>query len=99
MDATSFTGDFAWRGDLGEVLDGQKAAMDGLAADLAGTGLSLPIDFVTYMTRSNLYRCLDEVSGTCCWTSLSTPLPSPVEPDARMVRFFGDQQDCVQWYL
>jgi len=39
------------------------------------------------------------VSGTCCWTSLSTPLPSPIEPDARMVRFFRDQQDCVLWYL
>jgi len=50
----SFTGDFAWRGDLGDVLDGQTAAMDGLAADLAGAGLSLPTDFVTYMTRSNL---------------------------------------------
>ncbi|GAA1994128.1 hypothetical protein [Catenulispora subtropica] len=99
LDEKSFTGDFAWRGDLGDVLDGQMAAMDSLGTDLAEAGLSLPTDFVTYMTRSNLYRCLDEVSGTCCWTSLSTPLPSPIEPDARMVRFFRDQQDCVLWYL
>lgn len=99
LDGSSFTGDFAWRGDLGRVLEEQATTMDRLAAGLAGSGLSLPTDFVTYMTRSNLYLCLDEVSGTCCWTSLSAPLPSPIEPDARMVRFFRDQQDCVHWYL
>jgi len=99
LDEASFTGGFAWRGEPGHVLDEQVAAMDRLNADLAGAGLSLPADFVTYMTRSNLYLCLDEVSGTCCWTSLSAPLASPLEPDARMVRFFRDQQDCVLWYL
>ncbi|OLE28108.1 MAG: hypothetical protein AUG49_03280 [Catenulispora sp. 13_1_20CM_3_70_7] len=99
LDEASFAGDFAWRGDLGHVLDGQVAVMDRLTTELAETGLSLPADFVTYMTRSNLYRCLDEVSCTGCWTSLSTPLTSPLEPGARMVRFFRDQQDCVLWYL
>lgn len=99
LDEASFTGDFAWRGETGHVLDGQVAVMDRLAADLADDGLCLPGDFVTYMTRSNLYLCLDEVSVTGCWTSLSVPLTSPLEPDARMVRFFRDQQDCVHWYL
>lgn len=99
LDEASFTGDFPWRGDLGPVLEEQTAAIGQLAAVLADVGLTLPADFVTYMTRSNLYLCLDEVSCTCCWTSLSAPLPSPVEPEARMVRFFRDQQDCVMWYL
>lgn len=99
LDEASFTGDFAWRGGLGHVLDEQVATMDRLAADLARARLGLPADFVSYMTRSNLYLCLDEVSGTCCWTSLSAPMVSPLEPDARMVRFFRDQQDCVLWYL
>jgi hypothetical protein len=38
---------------------------------------------------------LDDASCTGCWTSVSAPLPSPVESDARMVRFFRGQQDCV----
>jgi hypothetical protein len=99
LDEASFTGDFAWRGDIGSVLDEPYAEMTRLAAELAEVGLRLPADFVTYMTRSNLHAFLDDVSCTCCWTSLSAPLPSPVEPDARMVRFFRDQQDCVLWYL
>jgi len=99
LDEASFTGDFAWRGDVGHILDEQAAAMDRLTAELTEAGLSLPADFVAYMTRSSLYLCLDEVSGTCCWTSLSAPMVSPLEPDARMVRFFRDQQDCVLWYL
>lgn len=99
LDEASFAGDFAWRGDIGHVVDEQAATMDRLTADLTNTGLNLPTDFVTYMTRSNLYRCLDDVSCTCCWTSLSAPLASPLEPEARMVRFFRDQQDCVHWYL
>lgn len=99
LDEASFRGDFAWRGDVGSVIEEQVTAIDRLAAELAEVGLTLPADFVTYLTRSNLYLFLDEVSCTCCWTSVSPPLPSPVEPEARMVRFFRDQQDCVLWYL
>lgn len=36
---------------------------------------------------------------TGCWTDVSDPLPSPVEPGAFLVRFLRDQQDCVIWYL
>jgi hypothetical protein len=36
---------------------------------------------------------------TGCWTDISQPLPSPVEPGAFLVRFLRDQQDCVIWYL
>ncbi|WP_331730541.1 hypothetical protein [Streptomyces sp. NBC_01174] len=73
--------------------------LNGLATDLAAKGLSLPQDFVTFQTTENLYGSLDEVSVTGCWTDLSAPLSSPVEPDAFLVRFFRDQQDCVIWYL
>lgn len=99
LDEVSFSGDFVWRGGVGDVVVEQASAIERLAAELAEAGLGLPADFVTYMTRSNLYQCLDEVSCTGCWTSLSAPMPSPVEPEARMVRFFRDQQDCVLWYL
>ena len=99
LDEADFAGDFAWFGDIGDALPDQAAAMDRLAADLAPAGLSLPADFAALQTMSRLYLSLDEASGTCCWTSLSAPLPSPLEPDARMVRFFRDQQDCVMWYL
>ena len=99
LDEASFLGDFAWHGDVGSVIDEQVTTIERLAAELAEVGLALPADFVTYMTRSNLHLFLDEVSCTCCWTNLSRPLPSPIEPEARMVRFFRDQQDCVLWYL
>ena len=99
LDNAAFTGEFTWFGDTGRVLPEQAAAMDRLDADLAAHGLSLPPDFVALQSRSRLYLALDEASGTCCWTSLSAPLPSPLESGARMVRFFRDQQDCVMWYL
>ncbi|MFF4393217.1 hypothetical protein ACFY0G_41870 [Streptomyces sp. NPDC001552] len=60
---------------------------------------SLPQDFVTFQTSTNLYGSLDAVSVTFCWTDISPPLPSPVEPGAFLVRLLRDQQDCVIWYL
>ena len=99
LDDSVFTGDFGWFGEIGHVLPGPAAEMGRLAADLAAVGLALPTDFVLLQTRSELWNSLDEASGTGCWTNLSEPLPSPLEPDARMVRFFRDQQDCVMWYL
>jgi hypothetical protein len=63
------------------------------------SGLVLPQDFVTFQTRSELYGLLDGVSVTGCWTDISGPLPSLVDPGAFLVRFLRDQQDCVIWYL
>lgn len=99
LDGAAFTGDFAWFGDTGHVLPDRTAEMDRLVSDLEAAGLCLPPDFVALQTRTHLYLSLDEASGTGCWTSLSAPLPSPLETDARMIRFFRDQQDCVMWYL
>jgi hypothetical protein len=99
LNEAAFTGDFAWFGDTGDALPERAAEMNRLAADLAACGLCLPPDFVALQSSAHLYLSLDEASGTGCWTNLSTPLPSPLEPDARMVRFFRDQQDCVMWYL
>jgi hypothetical protein len=99
LDRVSFTGEFAWRGEAGDVLEAEAAAIGELAEELAEAGLELPADFVTYMTRSDLHGFLDEVSCTANWTHLSAAIPSPVEPDARLVCFFRDQQDCVLWYL
>jgi hypothetical protein len=99
VDAAAFTGDYAWFGDTGDVLPDRTAEMGRLNSQLAPDGLYLPPDFVALQTRSHLYLSLDEASGTGCWTNLSTALQSPLEPVARMVRFFRDQQDCVMWYL
>jgi hypothetical protein len=63
------------------------------------SGLTLPMDFITFQTRSELHLALDEVSVTGCWSDVSGPLASPVEPGAYLVRFLRDQQDCVLWYL
>ncbi|MFF9130244.1 hypothetical protein [Streptomyces sp. NPDC014806] len=75
------------------------AMLDGLAKALEGGGLTLPQDFVTFQTDAEMRYSLDDVSVTGCWTNLSEPLPSPVEPGAFLVRFLRDQQDCVIWYL
>ncbi|MFD4002195.1 hypothetical protein [Streptomyces rubiginosohelvolus] len=99
LDSSQFTGAFPWLGEAGDPIPRQVIELNGLARDLAAKGLSLPPEFVTFQTTENLYGSLDEVSVTGCWTNLSDPLPSPVEPGAFLVRFFRDQQDCVIWYL
>lgn len=99
LDPSTFTGSFAWFGDPGPVVDERAAATNLLAADLAQRQLSLPHDFVTFQTCAKLSRMLDDVSVTGCWSSLSRPMASPVEPDARLIRFLRDQQDCAFWYL
>lgn len=99
VDSTQFTGAFQWLGDAGEPLPEQVTAINSLAADLTARNLTLPRDFVRFQTDSKLHYALDEVSVTSCWTHVSEPLPSPVEPGAFLVRFLRDQQDCVIWYL
>ncbi|MEU6342833.1 hypothetical protein ABZ883_18050 [Streptomyces sp. NPDC046977] len=98
LDEDSFVGDFAWFGEPGDPLDHRTAVTDGITADLARDGLSLPADFLALITRAHLHRCLDREGGGA-WTDVSGPLPSPVAPDDRMVLFFRDQQSCIMWYL
>jgi hypothetical protein len=99
LDGSRFTGEFQWLGDPGETIADHVAEVAELEALLGAQGLALPKDFARFHLSSKLYGSLDEVSVTCCWSSLSKPLPSPVEPGAALVRFFRDQQDCVFWYL
>ncbi|MEV8097146.1 hypothetical protein [Kitasatospora sp. NPDC085879] len=99
LDPDRYTGAFEWLGEAGDPVPDEVAALDRLAADLAAHGLALPRDFVTFHTSAGFRNTLDEVSVTCCWTDISEPLPSPVEPGAFLVRFLRDQQDCVMWYL
>ncbi|PJM97343.1 hypothetical protein CG719_04335 [Streptomyces sp. CB01373] len=99
LDSSQFTGDFQWLGGARGLVPEQVAKLNELAEGLAARSLSLPQDFVTFQTSANLHGSLDEVSVTGCWTDLSEPLPSPVEPGSFLVRFLRDQQDCVIWYL
>ncbi|WP_149038334.1 hypothetical protein [Kitasatospora sp. MBT63] len=94
-----FTGDFDWLGGVGSPVPERVAELDAVAAELAAVGLELPADFRAFAAGEWSHRVLDEVSVTCCWSDLSKPLPSPVEPGAFLVRFLRDQQDCVIWYL
>lgn len=66
------------------------AKLDALDQVLAEVGLSLPQDFVTFQTHTKLSGCLNEVPVTCCWSHLSKPMASPVEPGAYLVRFLRD---------
>ncbi|MET9498463.1 hypothetical protein [Streptomyces sp. NPDC006552] len=99
LDSTELTGTFQQLGGTSETVPEQVTALNRLAENLATKGLTLPRDFVTFQADSKLHCSLDEVSVTCCWTDISEPLPSPVEPGAFLVRFLRDQQDSVIWYL
>jgi hypothetical protein len=99
LDSNRFTGAFQWLGGTRGRDPQQAEKLNDLARDLAARGLALPQDFATFQTSANLSGSLDEVSVTGCWTDISQPLPSPVEPGSLLVRFLRDQQDCVIWYL
>ncbi|MER7927214.1 hypothetical protein ABTY96_29330 [Streptomyces sp. NPDC096057] len=99
LDPTGFTGTFQRLGGTGERDTEQVTALDRLAETLAAKGLTLPRDFATFQADSKLRHSLDAVSVTGCWTDISEPLPSPVEPGAFLIRILRDQQDCVIWYL
>ncbi|HST83423.1 MAG TPA: hypothetical protein VLL08_16955 [Kineosporiaceae bacterium] len=93
-------GDFRWLGDRGPRHDGNTARLADLAELLAAVGVTLPADFIAFYSWSGWAAQLDTVSVTGCWTRLGpSPIFSPVEPGAFLVRFLSDQQDCVTWYL
>ncbi|MER8184596.1 hypothetical protein [Kitasatospora sp. NPDC094015] len=99
LDPARFDGGFGWLGGTGPAVPELAGHLDALAGELAGVGIVLPADFVAFQTGVNSHRALDAVSATACWTDVSEPIPSPVEPGAFLVRFLRDQQDCVHWYL
>lgn len=99
LDPARFTGAFDWLGPAGDPVPGQVAEVEAVAEVLKEKGLALPADFTAFTTSEGLYRALDRISATACWSDLSAPLPSPVEDGAFLVRFLRDQQDCVIWYL
>jgi len=93
------SGQFDWLGPPGERDEQGAARLVPIAAELAVAGLALPRDFVAFHSDSNYRYALDEVSVTGSWSDIAGPAPSPVEPDARLVRIFSDQQYCACWYL
>ena len=96
----ALNGDFSWLEERGAPHLANMATLDRLSSALSAVGVSLPPDFVDYHLWSGWAGSLDEVSVTGCWTRLpQTPLFSPAEPGAFLVRFLSDQQDCVLWYL
>jgi hypothetical protein len=99
LDEQHFTGSHRWFADPGAVTAEHTANMDALRLALSELGLALPQDFITFQTHSGLRRALDDVSVTGCWTDVSRPMASPVEPGAYLVRFLRDQQDSAIWYL
>ncbi|MFE6055241.1 hypothetical protein ACFQ6N_31210 [Kitasatospora sp. NPDC056446] len=99
LDPARFDGGFGWLGGTGPVVPELAGQLDAVAAELARAGIVLPADFTAFQTGTGSHRALDAVSSTGCWTNVSSPVPSPAEPGAFLVRFLRDQQDCVHWYL
>lgn len=99
LDERRFKGTFEWLGEHTGTSADRVTELRTVTEELDRKGLSLPQDFSTYFTSANLPDILGDQSLTCCWSSVSKPIPSPVEPGAFLVRFFRDQQDCVLWYF
>lgn len=99
MDERRFKGTFEWLGEHTGTSADRVAELRTVTEELDQKGLSLPQDFSAYFFSAHLPDILGDQSLTCCWSSLSKPIPSPVEPGAFLVRFFRDQQDCVLWYF
>ncbi|MGW6916259.1 hypothetical protein ACWGB8_20920 [Kitasatospora sp. NPDC054939] len=99
LDPARFDGRFGWLGGTGPAVPELAGHLDAVAAELAGAGIALPAAFTAFQTGAASHRALDAVSATACWTDVSSPIASPGEPDAFLVRFLRDQQDCVHWYL
>ncbi|MFD8755989.1 hypothetical protein ACFV0O_34190 [Kitasatospora sp. NPDC059577] len=99
LDPARFDGGFGWLGGTGPLVPESARHLDAVAAELADAGIVLPAEFIAFQTGADSARALDAVSATACWTDVSSPIPSPVEPGAFLVRFLRDQQDCVHWYL
>ena len=97
--AGRLTGTFEWLGDTNEPDAEAIAEMERISHDLAAMGLSLPPDYVRFRANGAANLVLDEVSVTGSWSDVAGPTPSPIEPDAALVRIFSDQQYCASWYL
>ena len=96
LDGKAFDGSFSWFAEHGDVSQGDAAEIRELTRALGVLGLDLPEDFATFHEHRELRNSFN---NGCYWTHISRPLPSPVEPDAYIVRFLRDQQDCVIFYL
>ncbi|WP_329137354.1 hypothetical protein OG552_27415 [Streptomyces sp. NBC_01476] len=99
LDTRLFQGTFEWLGGSTGISARNAGELRTLTEQLDRRGLSLPADFLAFYASENLPDALEDNAPTSCWSSLSEPIPSPVEPGAFLVRFFRDQQDCVLWYL
>lgn len=96
LSPAAFTGGYEWLGDLGYVIDFRLPQVEGVRAELAEHGLDLPADLVTLATRENPQSTLD---SSPCYLGLSMSEASPLEPDARMIRFLREHVSCDLWYL
>jgi hypothetical protein len=97
VDPGRLTGEFDWLGPRGRVASERVAALREVTERLDPLGLSLPSDFGTYFTSEGLVAALH--ARTSCAGDLFGPIPSPVEAEAHLIRYFRDQQDCVEWYI
>ncbi|WP_435208536.1 hypothetical protein [Micromonospora sp. bgisy143] len=105
LPAHIFDGRFGWltpqaAGADAQYMEANPVPTAGLARidrRLARDGLALPSSFVTFMGSETLQRAVPHVAT--CWEMSPTPVPSPVEKHAYLVRFMHDVQSCAYWYL
>lgn len=96
------TGDFRWlrsarpgRHHIGTV---RRTVRGALLTAAERAGVRLPESFVRFLGEVRWQKSVP--TCTDCFLDVSrTPIPSPFEPDAYLVRFLRDSQDCLLWYL
>ncbi len=93
VDESRFDGTFAWL-----VPDAPHDPLRAMDVGALAAHVELPPAFKRFMSSQVLMDAIPSCTG-CDFDLAPRPVPSPVEPEAQLVRFLRDQQDAVIWYL
>lgn len=77
---------------------GHAEILQQLQENLRKDGLTLPPAFVTLMSDPELLAAVPTCTD-CLWDIPAEPVVSPLDGEARLIRFLRDSQDCLIWYL
>ncbi len=93
-----FDGTFDWLPTRREAEIEYMVPVSAQAALAVSTAPGLPPSFVFFMSRPDLIGAIPTCTS-CYWNVAESPIPSPLDDGARLLRFMNDQQDVLLWYL
>jgi len=93
VDESRSDGTFSWL-----VPDAPHDPLRAMEVTALAAHIALPAEFKRFMSSQVLMDAIPSCTG-CDFDLAPRPVPSPVEPEADLVRFLRDQQDAVIWSL